>query len=152
MNCKPSDCLSCREYCGDRNRRDGSVSASTPPTYTHTCECQGYHNGACTCEEGGSRKVPTYAQGQEETRKKIDAEIYRAVSNIAPNNVELLCILGSIGDSLSDEDVLECLEQYNERGTCVAEMIVSVDDTPNDRRARFKLVRALPIKEGGEHD
>lgn len=43
----------------------GGVSGPTPPTYAHTCECQGYHDGACTCEEGGDKKPPTYAQGQE---------------------------------------------------------------------------------------
>ncbi|HBU6375188.1 hypothetical protein [Klebsiella aerogenes] len=31
--------------------------------------------------------------------------------------VELLCIIGSYGDTQDDSDVLEALEQYNERGT-----------------------------------
>ncbi|ELY6289299.1 hypothetical protein [Cronobacter sp. 153480017-3] len=37
--------------------------------------------------------------------------------------VDLLCIVGSYGDTQSDGDVIECLEQYNERGTCMSEII-----------------------------
>ncbi|WP_220711550.1 hypothetical protein [Citrobacter freundii] len=33
--------------------------------------------------------------------------------------VELLCIVGSYGDTQTDSDILEMLEQYNERGTCM---------------------------------
>lgn len=36
----------------EAGRAVGRKEASTPPTYAHTCECQGYHDGACTCEEG----------------------------------------------------------------------------------------------------
>ncbi|MBE3178203.1 hypothetical protein INF83_09630 [Enterobacter cloacae complex sp. P3B] len=38
--------------------------------------------------------------------------------------VELLCIVGSYGDTQADSDILEMLEQYNERGTCM-EFIIS---------------------------
>lgn len=37
--------------------------------------------------------------------------------------VELLCIVGSYGDTQADADVLEMLEQYNDRGTCMEEII-----------------------------
>lgn len=37
--------------------------------------------------------------------------------------VELLCIVGSYGDTQSDSNVLEALEQHNERGTCMEEII-----------------------------
>ncbi|MEY1225524.1 hypothetical protein PGO25_15905 [Klebsiella aerogenes] len=37
--------------------------------------------------------------------------------------VELLCIAGSYGDTQADADVLEMLEQYNDRGTCMEEII-----------------------------
>ncbi|HCR0680644.1 TPA: hypothetical protein OMT00_001863 [Klebsiella aerogenes] len=37
--------------------------------------------------------------------------------------VELLCIVGSYGDTQADTDVLEMLEQYNDRGTCMEEII-----------------------------
>lgn len=33
--------------------------------------------------------------------------------------VELLCIVGSYGDTQIDSDVLEMLEQYNQCGTCM---------------------------------
>ena len=33
--------------------------------------------------------------------------------------VELLCIVGSYGDTQTDSDILEMLEQHNERGTCM---------------------------------
>lgn len=37
--------------------------------------------------------------------------------------VELLCIVGSYGDTQTDDDILEMLEQYNERGTSMEEII-----------------------------
>ena len=33
--------------------------------------------------------------------------------------VELLCIVGSYGDTQTDSDILEMLEQHNKRGTCM---------------------------------
>ncbi|MHB9319279.1 hypothetical protein ACP3TG_09190 [Phytobacter diazotrophicus] len=33
--------------------------------------------------------------------------------------IELLCIVGSYGDTQTDSDILEMLEQYNARGTCM---------------------------------
>ncbi|HFU4540578.1 TPA: hypothetical protein ACGPBT_002861 [Klebsiella variicola] len=33
--------------------------------------------------------------------------------------VELLCIVGSYGDTQTDSDVIEMLEQYNDRGSCM---------------------------------
>ncbi|HBV5711042.1 hypothetical protein H8S94_04510 [Klebsiella pneumoniae] len=38
--------------------------------------------------------------------------------------VELLCIVGSYGDTQTDSDILEMLEQYNERGTSMDVIIV----------------------------
>lgn len=77
---------------------------------------------------------------KSDIHNRIHVEIYKAVFKIAPDQVELLCILGSLGDSMSDEDVLECLEQFNEKGTCRDEVLASVWDTPSDRRKRFKLI------------
>ncbi|WP_431623256.1 hypothetical protein [Citrobacter freundii] len=37
--------------------------------------------------------------------------------------VELLCIVGSYGDTQTDSDILEALEQYNERGTSMKVII-----------------------------
>ncbi|ELM6922243.1 hypothetical protein OGW15_21335 [Citrobacter sp. Cf039] len=42
--------------------------------------------------------------------------------------VELLCIVGSYGDTQIDSDVLESLEQYNDRGTCM-EVIIAPEFT-----------------------
>jgi hypothetical protein len=85
-----------------------------------------------------------------ELRDKIAVQTYKAIDQVAPGNVELLCILGSIGDSLGDDEVLECLEQFNEHGTCKAEVLFDVSDTPTDRRERFRLVakEALAAEKG----
>lgn len=52
--------------------------------------------------------------------------------NIALQNlnapVELLFIVGSYGDTQIDSDVLEALEQYNERETCM-EVIIAPEFT-----------------------
>ncbi|WP_101836612.1 hypothetical protein [Klebsiella michiganensis] len=37
--------------------------------------------------------------------------------------IELLCIVGSYGDTQTDADVIEMLEQYNNRGTCMEGII-----------------------------
>ncbi|SAH65991.1 hypothetical protein [Enterobacter bugandensis] len=37
--------------------------------------------------------------------------------------VELLCIVGSYGDTQTDSDILEMLEQHNERGTSMEAII-----------------------------
>ncbi|WP_172750846.1 hypothetical protein [Citrobacter freundii] len=42
--------------------------------------------------------------------------------------VELLCIVGSYGDTQTDSDILEALEQYNERGTSM-EVIIAPEFT-----------------------
>lgn len=54
--------------------------------------------------------------------------------------VELLCIVGSYGDTQIDSDVLEMLEQYNANGTSIHSLILSVEDTPQTRRERISLV------------
>ncbi|MCW2477727.1 hypothetical protein [Candidatus Symbiopectobacterium sp. NZEC135] len=58
----------------------------------------------------------------DEMKMKLAKQLTIAMHAIgAP--VELLCIVGSLGDTQSDEDVLESLEQFNERGTCMDEII-----------------------------
>ena len=42
--------------------------------------------------------------------------------------VELLCIVGSYGDTQTDSDILEALEQYNERGSSM-EVIIAPEFT-----------------------
>lgn len=54
--------------------------------------------------------------------------------------VELLCIVGSYGDTQIDSDALEMLEQYNANGTSIHSLILSVEDTPQTRRERISLV------------
>ena len=51
--------------------------------------------------------------------------------------VELLCIVGSYGDTQIDSDVLEMLEQYNQRGTCM-DVIIAPEFTwkPNSGAAQ----------------
>lgn len=51
--------------------------------------------------------------------------------------VELLCIVGSYGDTQSDSDILDMLEQYNERGTCMDVIIAPVFTwTPNPEASK----------------
>lgn len=42
--------------------------------------------------------------------------------------VELLCIVGSYGDTQTDADTLEMLEQYNDSGTCM-DVIIAPEST-----------------------
>ncbi len=51
--------------------------------------------------------------------------------------VELLCIVGSYGDTQSDSDILDMLEQYNERGTCM-DVIVAPEFTWKPRSGAAK--------------
>lgn len=45
-------------------------------------------------------------------KAKIAHELYEAVRKMDPKS-DLLCIIGSYGDSINDEDVLERLRQWN---------------------------------------
>jgi len=57
-----------------------------------------------------------------EMKMKLAKQLTIALQQLnAP--IELLCIVGSYGDTQSDEDILECLEQYNECGTAMQEII-----------------------------
>lgn len=49
-------------------------------------------------------------------RAKIAAELYKAVEALDATP-ELLCIIGSYGYTLSDEDVLNALTTYNQIGS-----------------------------------
>lgn len=46
-------------------------------------------------------------------QNEIEKEIFRALNNDKPIDVELLSILGSWGDTLPDEDILDLLKDYN---------------------------------------
>jgi hypothetical protein len=59
---------------------------------------------------------------KEQKQALIVKQITIAMQNLGAS-VELLCIVGSYGDTQSDADVLECLRQYNERGTAMQEII-----------------------------
>lgn len=53
---------------------------------------------------------------------KIAKQLVISLQNLgAPT--DLLFLIGSYGDTQSDEDILEMLEQFNERGTYVHEVI-----------------------------
>lgn len=72
-------------------------------------------------------------------QKKINYQISKAFENLGAT-AELLAIIGSYGDTLEDDEVLDFLEQYNKTGSCFVKIICSVGDTPEDRRKRFELV------------
>lgn len=55
---------------------------------------------------------------EEQMKMALAKQLTIALQNIgAP--VELLCIVGSYGDTQDDECVLDALEQYNEIGSCM---------------------------------
>ncbi|QAT69541.1 hypothetical protein EQ249_07930 [Citrobacter freundii] len=55
----------------------------------------------------------------DETMKiALAKQLTIAMQNLGAS-VELLCIVGSYGDTQSDSDIIDMLEQYNERGTCM---------------------------------
>lgn len=55
-------------------------------------------------------------------KMKIAKELTIALQNMgAPS--DLLFLVGSYGDTQDDADILEMLEQYNERGTYVHEVV-----------------------------
>lgn len=58
----------------------------------------------------------------EAMKMKIAKQLTIALQNLgAP--IELLCTVGSYGDTQTDADILDALEQYNERGTCMEQII-----------------------------
>ncbi|MDR7940116.1 hypothetical protein RIU82_09195 [Enterobacter soli] len=55
---------------------------------------------------------------EEQMKMALAKQLIIALQNLgAP--VELLCIVGSYGDTQDDESVLDALEQYNEMGSCM---------------------------------
>jgi hypothetical protein len=72
-------------------------------------------------------------------QKRIISQIYIAVDRLGAS-IELLCLIGSFGDTLDDSEVLEMMHQYNKDGSYINEIICSIDDTPEIRRNRIKLV------------
>lgn len=72
----------------------------------------------------------------EAMKMALAKQLVIALQNLgAP--VELLCIVGSYGDTQTDSDVLEMLEQHNERGTCM-DVIIAPEFTwkPNSGAAQ----------------
>jgi hypothetical protein len=77
-----------------------------------------------------------------DTTTAIISQIYVAVERMGGNS-ELLALIGSWGDTLPDEEILECLQMYNERGTYKSKVLFQVGDTPAIRRSRFEVVPKL---------
>ena len=59
---------------------------------------------------------------RSEISHKILYQINKAIEKLT-NDIELLCIIGSYGDTQEDEDVLQMLEEYNKYGTATKEII-----------------------------
>lgn len=57
-------------------------------------------------------------------KDKIIKEIYCALRGVT-SNVELLCIVGSYGETQEHSAVLEALEQFNSKGTCMHTAVAS---------------------------
>lgn len=57
-----------------------------------------------------------------EMKRRMAKEIATILINLnAPS--EILFAIGSFGDTQDDEDVIQALEQYNEKGTYVHELV-----------------------------
>lgn len=64
---------------------------------------------------------------EEQMKMALAKQLTIGLQNLgAP--VELLCIVGSYGDTQDDEGVLDALEQYNEMGSCM-DVIIAPDYT-----------------------
>lgn len=72
---------------------------------------------------------------------EIMEQIYKAFEKLGADSM-LLAIIGSIGDTLDNDEVLELLQRHNETGKIHDRMICSVYDTPKDRRSRMHLVKS----------
>lgn len=58
----------------------------------------------------------------DEMKRRLAAELTCILKNLgAPT--ELLFVIGSLGDTQDDEDIIQMLEQYNELGTYVHELV-----------------------------
>ena len=53
-------------------------------------------------------------------RAKIGTQLYRAIEALG-GSPDLLAIIGSYGDTLDDQDVLDALRLYNETGKALIE-------------------------------
>jgi aryl-alcohol dehydrogenase-like predicted oxidoreductase len=51
----------------------------------------------------------------QDTRQKITAELYAALERLGVDE-ELLAIVGSMNDTMTDKEVLRLLEEYNRSG------------------------------------
>ena len=54
--------------------------------------------------------------------QKINKQITIAIKNLGAD-IELLCLVGSYHETQSDSDILEMLEQYNEKGSYIQKFI-----------------------------
>jgi aryl-alcohol dehydrogenase-like predicted oxidoreductase len=52
----------------------------------------------------------------QDTRQKITTELYAALERLGADE-ELLAIVGSMNDKVTDKEVLRLLEEYNRSGT-----------------------------------
>jgi hypothetical protein len=54
----------------------------------------------------------------QDARQKIAAELYAALERLGADD-ELLAIVGSMQDTMTDKEVLRLLEEYNRTGTAL---------------------------------
>jgi len=71
--------------------------------------------------------------------KKIEEQIY--IAKEKPTTIELLSILGSYGDTLDDEEILDLLKDYNTGRPIMQHIIAKVGDTPAIRRSRMEIIK-----------
>jgi len=79
-----------------------------------------------------------------ETQLKIISQIYKAFEKLGAES-DILAMVGSWGDTLPDDEILEMFRQHNKTGTIWKEIIADVNDTPQDRRSRMGLVKCVML-------
>lgn len=89
--------------------------------------------------EGTSRHGPCSRRGRMDLEYEIRGEILHALEQLGAPPY-LLGIVGSWGDTLTDEQVLKMLQDWN-AGTFKVDMIASTGDVPRPRRPGLKIVR-----------
>ena len=74
---------------------------------------------------------------------EIDAELRTAKAKYGSNNFELLCLEGSRGDTIDDEQLLEMLKRFNETGSGYGRILLQTERPGSWQRLVIRLRSAV---------
>ena len=74
---------------------------------------------------------------------EIDAELRTAKAKYGSNNFELLCLEGSRGDTIDDEQLLEMVKRFNQTGSAYGRIAVPAQLPSLWRRLTIRLRGAV---------